>query len=93
MTRYNPCEALHGAEEERMVHPAIKEQILNDLDRLSPAMQRRAADLVHGLVSTLPQGAPGRDLLRFAGTLDDESAREMTEAIEQGCERVDPDAW
>jgi hypothetical protein len=76
-----------------MVVPAIKEQILNDLDQLSPELQRRAADLVHRLVSPLPKGVSGRDLLRFAGTLDDESAREMTEAIEQGCERVDLDAW
>ena len=76
-----------------MVLPVIKEQILNDLDQLSPEMQRRAADFVHRLVSPLPKGASGRDLLRFAGTLDDQSAREMTEAIEQGCERVDVNAW
>jgi hypothetical protein len=29
-----------------MVLPVIKKQILNDLDQLSPEMQRRAADLV-----------------------------------------------
>lgn len=73
-----------------MVEPAIREQILNDLDRLSPEQQRRAAELVHALVSS---GAPGRSLLRFAGTLDDDSAREMTRAIEEGCERVDLDEW
>lgn len=76
-----------------MVLPAIKEQILTDLDQLSPELQRRAADLIHGLISPLPKGASGRDLLRFAGTLDEESAREMREVIEQGCERVDLDAW
>jgi hypothetical protein len=76
-----------------VVLPAIKDQILSDLDRLAPEQQRRAAELVHGLVSTVPRGASGRDLLRFAGTLDDESAREMIEAIEEGCERVDLDEW
>ena len=35
-----------------MVQPAVKEQILTDLDRLSPEQQRRAAELVHGLVSS-----------------------------------------
>jgi hypothetical protein len=74
-----------------VVLPAVKQQILDDLNQLSSALQKRAANLVHGLVSPLPEGALGRDLLRFAGTLDDESAREMTEAIEQGCERVDLD--
>jgi hypothetical protein len=37
--------------------------------------------------------SPGRDLRRFAGVLDPEAAREMIEAIEEGCERVDLDEW
>jgi hypothetical protein len=76
-----------------LVLPAVKAQILSDLDRLSPEKQKRAAELVHGLVSPLPKGTPGRDLLRFAGTLDDESARQMIEAIDEECERVDLDEW
>jgi hypothetical protein len=76
-----------------MVKPAVKEQILSDLERLSPEMQARAAQLVHGLVSSTPKGVPGRDLLRFAGTIDAGSIREMEEAIEDGCERIDPEAW
>ena len=76
-----------------MVQPAIKEQILNDLDRLSPTQQQRAAEFVHGLVSPLPKGASIEDLMSVAGILDDESAREMIEAIEEGCERVDTDEW
>ena len=76
-----------------MVLPAVKEQILSDLDQLSPDLQRRAADFVHSLVSPGLKGTPGRDLLRFVGTLDDESARQMMEAIEEECERVDLDEW
>jgi hypothetical protein len=76
-----------------MVNPTIKEQILSDLDRLSPEEQTRAAEFVHGLASRTPRGIPGRDLRRFAGILDPESAREMIEAIEEGCERVDLDEW
>ncbi len=76
-----------------MVVPDIKEQILNDLDRLAPEQQKRAAELVHSLVSSLPKGTHGRDLLRFAGTIDDTSAREMMEAIDEGCGRVDLDEW
>jgi len=66
---------------------------LNDLDRLSPEQQKRAAELVHRLVVPLPKGASIEDLLEVAGTLDSESAREMMEAIEEGCERVDLDEW
>ena len=76
-----------------MVLPAIKEQILSDLQRLSPAQQRRAADLVHSLIEPLPRGASVENLMALAGTLDDESAREMIEAIEEGCESVDAGGW
>jgi hypothetical protein len=76
-----------------MVQPAVKKQILADLDRLSPEQQRRAAELVHGLVSPLPTGASIEDLLQVAGTVDEESSRQMMEAIEEGCERVDLDEW
>jgi anti-anti-sigma regulatory factor len=31
--------------------------------------------------------------MQLAGSLDDQSAREMMEAIEEGCERVDLDEW
>ena len=36
-------------------------------------------------------GVPGSSLLRFAGTMDPEVAREMAEAIEEGCERIESD--
>lgn len=72
-----------------MVMPAIKKQILNDLDQLSPEKQKHAAELVHGLVSPRLRGASIERLMTVAGTLDEESAREIRAAIEEGCERVD----
>lgn len=72
-----------------MVNATITRQILSDLGRLSPEQQRQAAELVRGLASPLPRGASVEDLLTIAGTLDDESARQMREAIEDGCEQVD----
>lgn len=76
-----------------MVSPSVKEQILSDLGRLSPEQQRRAAELVHGLVAPLPKGASVEDLLSVAGTLDAGAAQEMMQAIEEGCERVDLSEW
>ena len=76
-----------------MVQPAIKQQILDDLDQLSPEQQKRAAELVHGLLSPLPKGASIHDLKKVSGILDDESAREMMEAIEEGCEQIDLNEW
>jgi hypothetical protein len=83
----------NGEEVSTMVQPMVKKRILADLDRLSPEQQERAADLVHGLVSTRPTGASVEDLLEVAGTLDRESARQMMDAIEEGCERVDLNEW
>lgn len=76
-----------------MIEPTIREQILKDLDRMSPELQRRALELVHGLVSPLPKGASIADLMELSGILDDESARQMREAIEEHCERIDPRDW
>lgn len=80
-------------EDPNVVSPSVKEQILSDLGRLSPEQQRRAAELVHGLVTPLPKGASVEDLLSVAGTLDAGAAQEMMQAIEEGCERVDLSEW
>jgi hypothetical protein len=37
-----------------------------------------------------PRGTPGRELLKFAGILSREEAKAMMDAIEEGCERIDP---
>lgn len=76
-----------------MARAAIKQQILSDLDRLSPEQQQQAVEFVRGLARQSLPGVAGRALLRFAGTLDDESTREMLEAIDEGCERVDAGGW
>ena len=76
-----------------MASPTAKEQILSDLDQLSPDQQRRAAVLVHALVAPQPRGASIEDLLSIAGTLNDRAARHMMQAIEEGCERVGLDEW
>ena len=74
-----------------MPKTALRKQILEDFERLSPELQKRARDLVHGLVVARPKGATVDDLHPLVGILDEDSARQMMEAIEQGCERVDRD--
>lgn len=79
--------------ESTVVIPNVKEQILTDLARMTPDMQRQAGELVHGMIPEARKGTPGRELLRFAGMIDPISLKEMSEAIEAGCERVDLDEW
>ncbi len=39
------------------------------------------------------RGVPGRELLRFAGTIEPDDLILMEKAIEEGCEQVDADEW
>lgn len=75
-----------------MPQPGVKEEILKELDRLSPAQQQRALEAVRALDLPL-KGASIEDLLSLSGSLDEESAREMEEAVEAHCERIDPCGW
>lgn len=70
---------------------AVKEQILKQLAGLSEDQQLRVLDFARSLVS--PDGIAGRDLLRFAGAIEKEDLQTMSRAIEEGCEKIDPDEW
>ena len=76
-----------------MVSAVIKDELLSRIDRLPVEFQRRVIAFADALVLSNPKGTPGRDLLRFAGTLDEASAREMQEAIEDACEQVEVNEW
>jgi len=56
-------------------------------------MQRRVLDFARALALSQQRGIPGSEILRFAGTLTPQDASEMQHAIEEACERVDPDGW
>ena len=79
-----------------MVDPAVKEQILDDLEHMTEEQQREAARCVHALIGAdepLPPPTSGKDILHLAGIIDAESAREAMEAIREGCKQVDPSEW
>lgn len=71
----------------------LEEEISERLAQLDPAQQRAVLDYANALAESPRRGAPGSALLRFAGTMDPAVAREIAEAIEEGCERVDPNGW
>jgi len=73
----------------------IRDEILERLEHLPEAAQRQVLNLVRRLPATTPtaEGTPIEDLFALSGTLDGESAHQIEEAIEAGCEQVDLDAW
>jgi hypothetical protein len=75
-----------------MTSSQIEQKILERLDQLSEGEQRQVLKFAENLRAE-PKGTPGRDLLKFFGTIDSEDCRRMEEAIETGCEPVDPHNW
>ncbi len=75
-----------------MTQTARKEQLLRDFEQLPPALQRRVQEFAHSLVEQAPEGTPGEELIPFVGILDEQSAREMDEAIQKHCEQLEPHA-
>jgi hypothetical protein len=72
---------------------AVERELQRRLSRLGPVEKARVLEYTRSLDEPRQQGTPGAALLRFAGSIPAESLREMADAIEEGCERVDPDGW
>jgi len=72
---------------------SITKEIVERVHELPAAQQRLVLEIVRSLGNQRPLGVPARDLLAFAGVISAEDAREMVAAIEEGCERVDANAW
>jgi len=56
-----------------------------------PDLQQRVLEFVNALALSQRKGPPGKQLLRFAGTISDEDAQAMLHAVAESCERVDTD--
>ena len=72
---------------------AREREIQERLAALTPAEQERVLGYIREISGEPLRGEPGRNLLRFAGIWTDEEAEEISRAIEEGCEKVDPDGW
>ena len=71
----------------------IRQEIAKQVEHLPPTMQERVLRFVVSLATASPTGERGVMLRQFSGSLDPVSARQMSEAIEQECERVDASQW
>ena len=73
--------------------PSITQEIIERLHELPASQQQLVLEVVRSMASQKPQGVPAKDLLPLTGAITAEDARQMTNAIEEGCERVDANAW
>jgi hypothetical protein len=75
------------------MNPAIEKELREQLDLLPVAQQRQVLDFVRALAAKKGQAASGQALNRFAGTIAKEDLALIAEAIDEGCEQVNPDEW
>jgi hypothetical protein len=71
----------------------IIEEVVEQLKAMPQHLQWQVLEFARTLVKTEPQGTPGSQLLRFAGSISADDLQLMREAIEQDCEQVDLNEW
>jgi hypothetical protein len=72
---------------------SLIQEVVDHLEALPPHLQEQVLSIVRSLDASQQRGVPGSKLLQFAGTISDSDLIAMNEAIERGCEQVDPNEW
>jgi hypothetical protein len=75
------------------MNTSVADEVLEHLKGMPQELQRRVLHFTRALAQSTPRGAPGRQLLRFAGSIPLDDVNLMSEAIERGCEQVDTGEW
>lgn len=76
-----------------MIDILIRDNILNNLEKLPLDLQKKVQDFVNALVITMPKGVSGSSLVNYSAKLDKNDATEILNIIEEGCEKVDLNEW
>jgi hypothetical protein len=71
----------------------VTQEIAKRVEKLPPDMQQQVLRFVASLAASAPTGENGAALRQFSSSLDAVSAQQMTQAIEEECERVDAGEW
>ena len=71
----------------------IIDEVVEQLKVMPQPLQRKVLEFVRSLVNVEVRGTPGKQLLRFAGSIPVDDLQLMREAIQQDCEQVDIDEW
>jgi hypothetical protein len=66
---------------------------MQHLSGMSEEEQRHILRIARSVSAESGDGVSGSSLLRFAGTISLDDARQMSAAIEEGCEQIDPKEW
>lgn len=75
------------------MEPRMEKELLKQLEQLGPEERRQVLDFARTLATSKRGGTPGESLIRFGGAINAADLAIMAEAIEEGCEQVNPDEW
>ena len=79
--------------EAQMSSSSLRREILEGLNELGEQEQTEVLDLIKRLKSSRPKGTSGVAFARLASGIEKSDLLLMSEAIEYGCERIDPSDW
>jgi hypothetical protein len=71
----------------------LRQEIAQRIDALAADQQAEVLQFIASLASRTVNGESGLNLRRFARSLDSDSAQEMIQAIDEGCEQVEAGGW
>ncbi len=72
---------------------AIEQELREHLEQLPPEQQQRVLDCARGLVRGRNPRGSGAALVEFAGSIPADDLTKIAQAVEEGCEQVNPDEW
>lgn len=75
------------------MNTSIVEAVVEQLRDMPQHLQWQVLEFARALVKAEVRGSPGQQLLGLAGGIALAELQQMSEAIEQGCERVDINEW
>jgi hypothetical protein len=73
--------------------PDTRERLLATIDAMPEEMQLQVLAYAESLGAPLPRGLTGAEMRRLVGLFPHEDLKEISAAIEDGCERVDAGEW
>lgn len=76
-----------------MINPLVEKELMAQLNKLSEEQQQQVLDFARFLAMKNPVGVPGKELLKFAGTISHEDAKIMLEAAEENWGQADLKSW
>ena len=74
-----------------MENTVFKQQILSALDKLNKRQQESLLAFIKSLIEKKPDNKP--DILKMSGKIEKDDLKLMEKAIQEDCEKTNPDEW